>query len=630
LKVTALRFTQHNVLLTASVIGCLFFFLRIVAFVDREGANLPFSDEYWSFGAAQTAIQTVDGTVTLAKIFNSHGGHRVVWSHLLTALHTPITAYNLRFEMFFSVGLAGVTFLILVVMLRQIMPWAGVALAAVPIAGFTFSFMQYENWLWGMETCWYFVNFFALLTVAAAARGKPGPRAIAITLLLATCAMYALMQGIIAFVAGAVVLYVAGMRKVWHWALYFGAMAALLLLFTTGDSSMLSGMATNLPSRVSRNGLASLTAILRYMLGGSAGIIYVHPDRIADVGVFLSGGAMILTTLNFIWLWKHLPDRRALAAWFGLGVYYGGSAVLIALTRANPALQNDPRLYQSRYMTLWLFLWVLLVATSVAVLFRAEAHRIRRIIAFSAVILVTALFVNNELLNPPKFPQVIYRGRAAARLYDYLITDRRQPLVAIAGDHNTLTRDISTNTIEALAARRLTAFAEAPVGGSYIISLTNAPLTVIEDTETDVRRVRVNDRDRVVLFQQAPGLAEQAIRVPDIPAVRYEFRTEVLISPDILPAEPPMSRDQRQNGVRFAVLIKSEGAADFVQVAQAVFNPVAPNQAPIMPIRVDLEPYRGQEITLRYLTDPRNDKTYDWSVWVEPRVVVLPQRSAVP
>jgi uncharacterized protein (DUF2147 family) len=118
--------------------------------------------------------------------------------------------------------------------------------------------------------------------------------------------------------------------------------------------------------------------------------------------------------------------------------------------------------------------------------------------------------------------------------------------------------------------------------------------------------------------------------VPDIPAVRYEFRTEVLISPDILPAEPPVNRDQRQNGVRFAVLIKPEGAADFVQVAQAVFNPVAPNQAPIMPIRVDLEPYRGQEITLRYLTDPRNDKTYDWSVWVDPRVVVLPQRSAAP
>jgi hypothetical protein len=607
---------RFAVLLAA--LGCLFFAGRMVDIVSREGVNLPFSDEYWTFGTARTVLQSLDGTLTPAKVFNSHGGHRVVWTHLLAALHAPFTRWDVRFEMFFSVGLAFATLVILILMLLRTMPLVGVLVAAVPMAGFFFSLLQYENWFWAMETCWYFTNFFTILTVAYASRATPGLRSVILTLALATCALYSMTHGAFAFAGGAVALYVAGLRRWRLWVLYFVITGIMGLLYYSGDSGLFGGVASALPHRVT-GGSTYAIAIARYVLAGIASFIYYDPKLNLDPGVLIGGLVLALSTYNLLWLWRHHPDRRMLGGLLGLGAFVLGSAVLIGLTRANPALINDPNVYQSRYATLWLLAWVLWVATSAAVVSMADVGRVRRIVTAALVVIVVGLFVRQELFTPPDRVRSHLRQGAQSRLYEYLLTERRQPLVGLAGDLNTLQRDVTTDTINGLFDRRLTLFADPPPPNGYTVRLVNAPLNILQDVETDIRNQTVNDVRHVSIFQHAPGLAEQVIHLPDLPTVRYEFRTGVYVRPrgNAADVTPPY------DGVRFVVWVRGEGQTDFVQVGEAIYDDTfSAEQA--LPITVDLAPYQGQTITLRYETDMRGNPNYDWAVWLEPRVIILP------
>lgn len=106
--------------------------------------------------------------------------------------------------------------------------------------------------------------------------------------------------------------------------------------------------------------------------------------------------------------------------------------------------------------------------------------------------------------------------------------------------------------------------------------------------------------------------AEYTLTVPDKPEVALEFAVGLR---DFPPDEA--ERDRKgplSDGVTFTVLVNAEEAYKKHWAKRAWDE-----------ARVDLSPYRGKEVRLRFTTHPgpKDDTGWDWAIWGKPRVAVV-------
>ncbi|KGF72007.1 hypothetical protein DO97_13305 [Neosynechococcus sphagnicola sy1] len=125
-------------------------------FVAHFSVNVPFGDD-WELIPLFEKVAT--GTVRVQDLFAPHSEHRMVFPRLLFLAIAFGSHWNLQVELCLNIFLAMLTFLAIACLARQ--QTAGgyhraLHLANLLSCGFLFSWVQWENWLWGFQIAWVF------------------------------------------------------------------------------------------------------------------------------------------------------------------------------------------------------------------------------------------------------------------------------------------------------------------------------------------------------------------------------------------------------------------------------------------------------------------------------------------
>jgi arylsulfatase A-like enzyme len=142
-------------------------------------------------------------------------------------------------------------------------------------------------------------------------------------------------------------------------------------------------------------------------------------------------------------------------------------------------------------------------------------------------------------------------------------------------------------------------------------SALNYAFAAATSKETFVRtRVQAGPASLAGLLLPAPGVAAWDVTVPAAGELRF---SPGLVAPETLDAAP-------SDGVTFSVEIEADGVVKPVwtaSIAEPTFDPV----------RVDLSAWAGQQVRLRFRTDPGATPTFDYAFWADP---ILASRKSDP
>jgi len=133
-------------------------FLALLLFVASFGVNVPFWDE-WETVTLFEKVYT--GTVSFWDLFVQHNEHRIFFPRLVFIALAFISKWNLKYEMYFNVFLAAVTFIAMYKisqLTKQNKHSSSAHLTNILTCLLVFSLLQYENWLWGFQIAWFLVN----------------------------------------------------------------------------------------------------------------------------------------------------------------------------------------------------------------------------------------------------------------------------------------------------------------------------------------------------------------------------------------------------------------------------------------------------------------------------------------
>lgn len=163
---------------------------------------LPYWDEWTTPG--EMFVSWCNGTFTLRELFSQHNESRKAFPRLLYLGLAQLGGWDVRREMaliFFSV--CGITALFYRAVRN--MPGANTrtALLATIAASFLcFSWVQLENFLWGVQVEVFFPGLAVLAVVAVNLSGLSLPRKCALNVLLAVVATYTVAHGMLLWILG--------------------------------------------------------------------------------------------------------------------------------------------------------------------------------------------------------------------------------------------------------------------------------------------------------------------------------------------------------------------------------------------------------------------------------------------
>jgi hypothetical protein len=325
-------------------------YVRLVWFVLRSVADIPFMDEWYLWSDLLQAID--DGSLSLGFLVSPYNGHRLAVMRLLLLALLP-TRWTIYPQVLFTLAVTAVFMAVLwhyyrrtaVTLGRQADPWAAVALAAL-----AFSCADI-NRLWGMGGLEFHVVVLASAVCLLLLSAEPFRwwRFVGAAI-SATVACFSAAPGLLAWILGLPVLWLAAasatvrVRALIGWTVS-SAVACTLYLYDLpelGSSSM--------PSWTPARGIESARFVLMYV-GLPIQIRYDH-------GWFLGVGiaAITLSIVYCALLWRKRPTvLRALLPWLALAVFSVGTAVMIAAVRF-------PLLLAVYYVTIARLFWIASIA----------------------------------------------------------------------------------------------------------------------------------------------------------------------------------------------------------------------------------------------------------------------------
>jgi len=133
--------------------------LLLIGFVANFSVNVPVDDEWRLASLFQKIAQ---GNVTFKDFWALHSNHRIVFPKIIIAVLAFASRWNINYQLCLSIGLAAIT---LIAMYKlSSMQVKKVAdelwhLANILTCILLCSLVQHENWLWGFQLAWFFVNF---------------------------------------------------------------------------------------------------------------------------------------------------------------------------------------------------------------------------------------------------------------------------------------------------------------------------------------------------------------------------------------------------------------------------------------------------------------------------------------
>lgn len=341
-----LRLVQAALVLAAA--------LPVAYLVRRHGVNVPFSDQ-WDFVA--TLNRWHQGSFALGELFELHNEHRMFFPKLIMLPTAIVTGWDTRAEMAVSIGMAGATLCVALLMLRPIMSGAGLMLrlwlpffAAITI----FSLRQWENWLWGWQIQWFLSLLGVLGTCAllgrtlAAANPWPWLAGAAAT---AVVVHFSIASGVVLWLAGAVVL--ACQPRPERWKL----VVAWIIAGAVSSAVFFHGYVGNPGHPSPWKAFHTPLDLAKYVGGYLAGPIHVGQPWLAGIvlaALFLVASAMTISKAGIA--------RAFLLPWVGVGLFGLGNAALTGIGRVGFGVAQG---LASRYVTLALTVLLATVALGV-------------------------------------------------------------------------------------------------------------------------------------------------------------------------------------------------------------------------------------------------------------------------
>ncbi|HEY9296795.1 MAG TPA: hypothetical protein VIQ31_10545 [Phormidium sp.] len=177
--------------------------LLLIGFVANFSVNVPVDDE-WRLASLFEKI--AQGNVTFKDFWALHSNHRIVFPKIIIAVLAFASRWNINYQLCLSIGLAAITFIAMYKL--SSMPVKNIAddlwhLANILTCIWLFSLVQHENWLWGFQLAWFFVNLcFVTAVYALVSPHKLVPNIrISIAAVFCFVASFSLAQGLLSWLA---------------------------------------------------------------------------------------------------------------------------------------------------------------------------------------------------------------------------------------------------------------------------------------------------------------------------------------------------------------------------------------------------------------------------------------------
>jgi hypothetical protein len=340
-------------------------FLLLLIFLDTYQANLPRGDDFAR--GMPVAIATIEGDLTLDKLLGANIGQVAVFNKMITAVLTVLTDWNLVVEMYVTVAIAIVGFLLLVWLIARYHPQ--VAPVVIILASILyFSVHQNTNW-YISHNSWFLPQLFFLLTTITLYLMPRKPSTFALAILLAIAATYSHGNGIVVWPAMIVALWVRGYR---HWA-YFAVWVVIAGVSAYGYTQLAGVAVTTEPGHTYTQEVNVVSPVesLRFALG-VLGSMFI--SNASNPAIRVGALALVMLTINLLYLWRVRRLLEVASLWFTLSLYSIGTALLIGITRFNTYPTGLDEALGSRYLTSTVYLWLAIFVSGAVVIWDASTR----------------------------------------------------------------------------------------------------------------------------------------------------------------------------------------------------------------------------------------------------------------
>jgi hypothetical protein len=280
--------------------------------------NAPFWDQ-WIYADLLDKLR--NGTLSFHDLWQQHNEHRIFFPKIIQLIAAIITHWNVRFEVIMNLLAAITTYGFLVwLAFKTLKNRAQSLIAAAVIAWLVFSPLAYVNWIWGLQFAWYLSVLALVVSLWGIYRSKQTAFDIWFwtAIIAAIVCNYSLGNGMLAWVAGGLVLWMRGMprTKLLTWS--GAAIAAICIYFyhfTLGSGSL---------SALLHRPLEGVQYVLQY-LGHNLG---------PDPGSALMAGAILLAIgIGSVIITIREKQLVVITPWVGLASYGLLTAAVAAATR---------------------------------------------------------------------------------------------------------------------------------------------------------------------------------------------------------------------------------------------------------------------------------------------------------
>ncbi|HTA96788.1 MAG TPA: hypothetical protein VK730_04005 [Solirubrobacteraceae bacterium] len=342
----------------------------LIWFTWQHAILVPFNDE---FNLVPLIHKMNAGTLTFADVMAQHNEHRPFFPNLLLLGMAKISHWTIAWEIVADLILAGLIFTLILRLVWRTFPERPVTRwgLAVGFSWLVFSPNQYENWIWGWELEWFLCMLGVLVTVTILSSEQPLSKTrLGIAAVAATVADYSLAAGVLAWVAGLIILFCRGEKPAWKWAwTVIGVLIATPYYYHYHGTSPAQGSVTY----ALEHPVAFVGYVLMY-LGNP--LSTSHRAVTTQIAAALSGTALLgafLASCCYVWL-RYREAIPRLAPWIALGVFAVVSAALTAVGRLK---LGTVQALSSRYITATLVFLLATIVVTLVVLQRALSDRPR-------------------------------------------------------------------------------------------------------------------------------------------------------------------------------------------------------------------------------------------------------------
>ena len=172
--------------------------------IHQYSVNVVYQDE---FSDVALLDHWYRGTLSLSNLWASHGDHRILFPNLIVIALGQFTHLNVVFEEYLSGAMLVTATGLFVATHRRRAP-STPFISYTPLTLLLFSFVQYQNTLWGFQMAWYLITLALALTLFLLDRPVLTNWAFVAAIAAAVVGSFSSLQGLLIWPVGLLVLCV--------------------------------------------------------------------------------------------------------------------------------------------------------------------------------------------------------------------------------------------------------------------------------------------------------------------------------------------------------------------------------------------------------------------------------------